>query len=699
MGDDRTLRVQQDVLGDAPEQRLADRGAAATADTDVARVPVVCVPHELIGRVADEADRLVVVGRPARNLGGDLPCALSDVVEGDGLARVIEAVLFEFSERGLTQHVDDVELLPERLGVFRTLYHGTTLPIDSFDAGNYWHCCKRVGVERPYSFHWTLPVDGRTTEGCCSIRRVCLVRRVFEAYPRWFRNMPASTDGSRAVVDRLSLPSFETAGIWVSIAVLGVGILAPPIGGLEREMQLVLTVFVFALVLWLTEAVPYVVSSTLAPILLYALGLVPAFEDAVTGFASTLVFFLLLLLLLGGAISEVGLGKIVAGRMLSTQSTPRTTVRSLATHMVALSLLMPSAVARAVTFIPVVNRMTDAYGLPADGSFRKVSFIVLGHINPIGSMMLMTGGGMAIITSQLINESVRTVTWVQWAVYMIPPMALLFWLSTVSALVVYGVDDDRTLESAGHARANGGTDGDDNCGWDLGQVDTGGDTVDDADDDGIQTGGVGSDLTRDQRTVAVVMLGAVVAWIAGSFAGVPTILPAAVAVAILSVPAVGIVDRDLIADVSWGILFLIGAMFSILDAMEATGTLDYVVGRLIEVVPFGTMAPWLVVGTLLALAVFIRLWFSTASAAIVVTLPIIMEFGSVLGVDRLYLALSVLIVVGSTTFFPFNTTSVLLSYDKGPLGLRDVLAFGLVTMVHGAVVIVLSWLFYWPLVV
>jgi len=84
---------------------------------------------------------------------------------------------------------------------------------------------------------------------------------------------------------------------------------------------------------------------------------------------------------------------------------------------------------------------------------------------------------------------------------------------------------------------------------------------------------------------------------------------------------------------------------------------------------------------------------------IVVTLPIIMEFASVLGLNELYLALSVLIVVGSTTFFPFNTTSVLLSYDKGPLGLGDVFAFGLVTMVHGAVVIVLSWLFYWPLVV
>jgi len=492
----------------------------------------------------------------------------------------------------------------------------------------------------------------------------------------------------RARVGEFPIPSFGTAGIWTSITVLAGGVFLPPLGGLEREMQLVLAVFFFALVLWLTEAIPYVVSSTVASVLLFALGLVPAFEDAVTGFASTLVFFLLLLLLLGGAISEVGLGKVVASRMLSTQSTPRTTVRSLAMHMLGLSLLMPSAVARTVTFIPVVNRMTAAYGLSDDGTFRRVCFIVLGHISPIGSMMLMTGGGMAIITSQLINESIRMITWVQWAVYMIPPMMLLFWLSTVSALIVYGVDDDLTLDSMA---------GDTREGNDHATEDEPGDVVALGEAADQINGAI--TLTRDQRIVSLVMLGAVVAWIAGSFVGLPTIVPAAVAVAVLSVPGVNIVDRDLIADVSWNILFLIGAMFSILDVMERTGTLDYVVETLIQVIPFGTMAPWLVIGTLLALTVFIRMWFSTASAAIVVTLPIIMEFANVLNLNRLYLALSVLIVVGSTTFFPFNTTSVLLSYDKGPLGLPDVLTFGLVTMVHGSVVIVVSWLFYWPLVV
>lgn len=45
-----------------------------------------------------------------------------------------------------------------------------------------------------------------------------------------------------------------------------------------------------------------------------------------------------------------------------------------------------------------------------------------------------------------------------------------------------------------------------------------------------------------------------------------------------------------------------------------------------------------------------------------------------------------LLVVGSTTLLPFNTTAVLVSIDRGPLSHRDVAAFGLVTVPLAALV-------------
>lgn len=463
------------------------------------------------------------------------------------------------------------------------------------------------------------------------------------------------------------LPSVRSFGLLLALVVLIVGVLSPAPGRMTQEIQLVLTVFFFALILWLTKAIPYALSSVLSVTLLFTLGITDTFEEAVIGYASTLVFFLFVLLLLGNTISKVKLDERVAKRLLSSQSTPRRTIRSLASNLLVLSFLMPSAMARTVTFIPVVRRLTTAYGLDQNSHFTRSSFILLGHVNPIASMALMTGGGMAIITSEIINSSIRTITWVEWGIAMIPPTLALYCLSAISAERIYGVNDTVT-------------------------VDQDGDGMQLAEEEAPQ-------LTRDQRIVGVVMIGAILGWIIGSFIGLPTIVPAIGAGAILALPGIDIITADDIRDVSWGVLFLIGAMFSILNVMETSGTLVYVVDGITQYVPFSSLPTWQAVTSLLVLAVCIRVFFSTASAAIVIVLPIILEFGEITGTNPLYLALSVLIIIGSTTFLPFNTSAVLISFDRGPLTNREVISFGFVTMCLSTVVIVLSWLFYWPLVI
>lgn len=464
----------------------------------------------------------------------------------------------------------------------------------------------------------------------------------------------------------------KLGGVAASVAIVAWSVLAPPPQGFTPEMQSVLAVFAFALVLWLSKAVPYVVSATVAVVLLFALGGVDTFQAATTGFASSLVFFLLLLLLLGQSISKVDLDVWFASRLLSAGTRSASPIRALSSYLLALSFVMPSAVARAVTFIPVVRQMSEAYGVGHDSNFERTSFLILGHVNPIASMALMTGGGMAIITSQLVQNEIRPITWVEWAVMMVPPVVILYALCAFTAERFFDAQseiDDATGDGAASPQ--------------LDEEDV---TASDA------------QFSRDQRIVAAVMVGAVGLWIVGSFVGLPTIVPAAIAVSVLALPGVGIITTEDMAEVSWGILFVIGAMFSILDAMEATDTLTYIVESITTVIPFANLVHWQVVAVLLALAVLIRIFFSTASAAIIVVLPIIMRFGETLGVNRLYLALSVLLIVGSTTILPFNTTSVLLSFDRGPLSNVDVAEFGLVTMVYAAVVIVFAWLVYWPLV-
>ncbi|GAD53522.1 sodium-dependent transporter [Halarchaeum acidiphilum MH1-52-1] len=480
--------------------------------------------------------------------------------------------------------------------------------------------------------------------------------------------MSDSTEYRRFLDSRESL--VRSGAIAVSIVFVLWAALAPTPAGFTPAMQSVLAVFGFAIVLWLSKAVPYVVSSTVAVVLLYALGGVETFQAASSGFASSLVFFLLLLLLLGQSIAEVDLDELFASRLLSTRSRSPRPLRSLSIYLLTLSFVMPSAVARAVTFIPVVRQMSDTYDVGHDSDFERTAFLILGHVNPIASMSLMTGGGMAIITSELIQNEVQSITWVQWAVFMIPPVVILYALAAVTAERFYGANDE--IEQAMGQRSSPLK--------------------------GNQAGDVELNLDRDQRIVGAVMFGSVGLWIIGSFIGLPTIVPAALAVGLLALPGIRIITAADVPEVSWGILFVIGAMFSLLDAMEQTGALAYMVEAITSVVPFATLSHWQVIAILLALAVLIRVFFSTASAAILIVLPIILRFGGNFGVNRLYLALSVLLIVGSTTILPFNTTSVLLSFDRGPLSNRDVAVFGFVTMVYAIFVVVFAWNIYWPMI-
>ncbi|WP_226480704.1 SLC13 family permease [Natrinema amylolyticum] len=498
-------------------------------------------------------------------------------------------------------------------------------------------------------------------------------------------------DGSGERGMTATVPSRQVLGLFAAVVVLVAGTVRPPPAALTVEGQRTLAVFLSALALWLTRPVPYVVSSVLSVTLLFALGIVDSFSAATTGFTSTLVFFLLCLLLLGDATASVGLDRRLARRLLTADSTPRRALRSVAGSVLALALVMPSAMARAITFIPIVKRLAGAFG--SDDGFESAAFLVLGHVNPIASMALMTGGGMALVTSEIVATSVRPITWVDWAVLMVPPTILLYALAAVAAGLFARVGGEATVGANGAPRPNANDDGI--------RTRADGDGIEvraDGDESQPDPDGGTAALTRDQRLVGLVLFGAVASWIGGSFVGLPTVVPAVAAVTVLSLPSVGVITAEDIANVSWGVIFLIGAMLSILDAMNATGAITAVIDALTRLIPFAALADWQIVAVLIAIAVGIRTLFSTGSAAIVVALPIVLEFGGVFGIDRLPLALTVLLVVGSTTILPFNTTAVLVSMDRGPLSHRDVAAFGLVTMGLSIVVAALAWLLYWPLV-
>lgn len=463
----------------------------------------------------------------------------------------------------------------------------------------------------------------------------------------------------------------QSAGLVLAVAlVAGGSLLSPP--GIEPDVRLVLAVFFATVILWITKPVPYAVSSLLAVVALYAIGPAETFAEAASGFASNLVVFMILLLLIGKSVARVGLDAWIAGRLVSRTDTPRDSVPRISGAILLLAFVLPSGVARTVTFTPIIDAIGEGFDLEDDGGFRRLLYYVIGHLNPIASMALMTGGGMAIATAEMISTGVRPITWIEWALYMTPPTVALFVLLTAVATVVYDVDDQSLVDDA-----RLGTDG----GADAMELEAAG----------------SAPLDREQRIVVATLFVAIVLWIVGSFLGVPTIVPAALVVAVFALPGVGIVTAESFGQISWGIVFLIGAMLSILEVMEAVDAFDPVVGALAAGLPTGASTV-LTVGLLLSAAVVVRSAFSTVSASFIILFPIVLEFGRLLGVETLHLGFALAIVLMTATVLPVNNPTVLIAYERGPLSVREVFALGMATLAAGFLVAGVSWAVYWPAV-
>lgn len=490
---------------------------------------------------------------------------------------------------------------------------------------------------------------------------------------RAFPVLQVSTVSNNQLLQLFAVRRARTLGILSAILVLVVGVSVPL--GIGFRAQGAIAVFLFAIVLWLTKPLPLSVVSVLSVTLLVVLRVTDTFTEAAAGFASRLVFFMFLLLVLGGAISKVDIDTYVASRLLSASSTPRRSFWLLARNIFVFSLFMPSGIARTVTFVPIVEQLGERYGLNPTDSFQSSSFLLLGQLNPIASLMIMTGGGMAILSSEIIRTT-TPVSWLEWFLFMTPPVLLIYGLGALTISRIFPIDDDTVPTGNGSEMvANGGDE-----------------TPDPGTRDGEAT------FTRDQRLVGGVMVATIILWALGSITGLSSIVPPLLAVCFLAAPGVGIVTTDDIRSVNWDVLLLFGGVFSLTKVLESTGAISAIVDVLLGYVPLQLLSTPVAILTILGFVLVVRLFFSTASACLAATLPVTLSLSTAVGVDPLWLALSTVIVAGSTTLLPFHLPTVLLITESHETPTTmDVFVLGFANLVFAAIAILLAWTVYWPL--
>jgi len=428
----------------------------------------------------------------------------------------------------------------------------------------------------------------------------------------------------------------------------------PPLAeGLPLAGQRALIVTLAAIVLWTTEALEPGVTALLSVALLALTG--SGMRGALQGFASPVPYFLVGVLTMGVAVVRSGLAERLARAILA-----RARGRSLAVylHLVlafpALTFVLPSATTRSGILIHVYDEVFTLAGVPRGAEIARAVMLALSSINRLASTALLTGGITPVMSAAIIGglaDGGTPFTWSGWFVLMGLPYYTILVLGGALTYVLYrrGFRGDLAAPAPAPPRRLSGAE------W---------------------------------RTIAVI-LGASALWLTDGVHHLDPALPALLAFVALLTPRVGpLVWADLERGVGWANFFVIAASISLAQALGASGAAAWLGRLLVGGLPALGGSP---LGTILLLmlgATALRAIVPNISGFLALALPIAMSVGREAGLNPLVCALVVMMTGDAVIYYPAQSASALVIYERGHVSAGDILRFGLWMTLVGWVAIV-----------
>jgi anion transporter len=461
----------------------------------------------------------------------------------------------------------------------------------------------------------------------------------------------------------LARPLRRVVALPATLLALVLALMLPPLtDGLPLAGQRALLVTVIAIVLWTTEALEPGVTALLSVALLALTG--TGTRGALQGFANPVPYFLVGVLTMGVAVVRSGLAERLARAILA-----HARGRSLAVylHLVLafpiLTFVLPSATTRSGILIHIYDEVFSLAAVPRGAEVAKAVMLALASINRLASTALLTGGITPVMSAAIIAglSDGRPFTWSGWFALMAVPYYTILILGGVLTYALYRRGFRRELPAPAptERRPLSGSE------W---------------------------------RTLAVI-LGASALWLTDAVHHLDPALPALLAFAALLAPRFGpLAWADLEHGVGWANFFVIAASISLAQALGASGAAAWLGRLLVGSLPalggsaLGTIALLMVGATAL------RAIVPNISGFLALALPIAMSVGRESGLNPLVCALVVMMTGDAVIYYPAQSASALVIYQRGHVAAGEILRFGLWMTLVGWVAILAVALPWWNLI-
>ena len=432
---------------------------------------------------------------------------------------------------------------------------------------------------------------------------------------------------------------------------------------MTHEARATLGVAVFAIIVWMTQAVSQGLSGLIIVFLLAVSGATDL-NGALAGYANSSLWLIVIGFIMAAGMEKSQLSKRIALALVRVAGgSPVKIYWAVAAVLAVLTFLVPSITARTLLMIPIILGIGKAFEAEQGNSnIVKALLFIVAMSGTMMSIGVLTGHVGNPITAGLIESATgEAVTWSEWfKIGAIPA----FSLAAISVFIIQKMwkPEVGTLESAGtyvHRELAA-----------MGPV------------------------TRDEKYTAVIFVATLLLWATDSIHGIAVGVVGLLSVIFLMLPDIGVMTwKEAQPKVPWDVFVLYGAGLSMGTALTTSGAAEWLAGTLFS--PLDDLSIPLQMIIMIWAVTLLQVFFTGGGPKTTALTPIVIAHAVSIGADPRAFALVLGMNMHHQYLLPVSNMPNAVAMGTGEITSRELNKTGAVMSVLAAAFMSLMVVTYW----
>lgn len=470
--------------------------------------------------------------------------------------------------------------------------------------------------------------------------------------------------------------------LFATIPLLIIAFLPNP-AGLPLAGQYMLGILVFAVIIWMTEAVSYPVSAIIIMTLMaFMLGFAPDLVNpkvlmgtskgltiALGGFNNTAWALVGGALFLAAAMTKTGLDKRIALLVLSKVGarTNRILIGVIGVGFL-LSFVVPSTTARVSCMVPIVMGIIIAFRVPLKSKFAGMLMIAVAQADSLWNIGIKTAAAQNMVAVSFVEKQLGvTISWLDWFIAAAPFSAIM---SVVLYFVLLRMMPPEKQEIEG------------------------GKTI------VVEALAELGPMRPNEKKLLVISLLLLFFWATEKVIHpFDTATTTIAAITLMFLPRVGVMTwEETQSSIPWGTLALFGVGIGLGSALLTTNAAPWLATTIVGAFGLATAGALLTLAILAAFLIVIHLGFASATGLAAAMIPIIISVLQGIktpGINVLGMTMILQFVISFGMILPVNAPQNMVAYGTNTFEVRDFVRTGIPLTIVAYLLILVMGATYW----